>query len=89
MANDVTNNPWVLDTAATITTDKVRVEKLIWEGGGAGMAATLQHSSGVNFWSATSVAGERVTEDFDGQAGDVDGFVLATLDGGTLYVHFA
>jgi hypothetical protein len=93
MANQTTANPWRLDTPATITTDRVRVAKLRWvaEGASAGDNVVVSDSAGRVFWEAVASGANQTSESdqFHGRAGDVEGFVLTTIQAGHLYVHYA
>lgn len=88
MANDTTSNPWILGTAAVITTDlQCRIDSIEWEGAAGGDQATIEDADGRIVFDATSVAGERVER--QPRARSFTGLEVATLTGGTLYVHLA
>ena len=93
MANVLTANPWVLNTPGTITTDTIRINQLRWvaEGAAAGDNVVVSDSAGHVFWEATA-AGVNATIDtnpYEGNTGNIRGFVLTTIDAGTLYVYYA
>ncbi len=94
MANNLTGNPWILDTTgSTVSADKIRVAKIRWdaEGAAAGNNAILTNTAGRVFWaaSATGVNFDHESENFIGVAGDVQGLKVGTLDAGKLYVYLA
>ena len=82
MANVKTGNPWVLDTVETLTTDNKRLRQVHWRGGTG--SAELQDGNGVYIWG----------EDWPSNSVQfplgmaVNGLILATLGGGTLYLYF-
>jgi len=91
MANDTSRRPWALDTAAVITTDRVRVRGLRWIG-----ATTLAHvcqvedKNGERIWDsvATGANFKDETQFGEGQGADFDGFELAVISSGILYVYY-
>lgn len=91
MANDTSRRPWSLDTAAVITTDRVRVESLHWVGGTtAGHVCRIEDNNGERVWEAVATAANFDKESvFDGDAGAFDGFELAEIGSGILYVRYS
>jgi L-asparaginase/Glu-tRNA(Gln) amidotransferase subunit D len=88
MANDTTGPVWVLDTAATVSTGVIRVERIAWKN-----ATTLNHTAKV-----TDLDGKVIFEDFASGATyntsepihrEVKGFIVETLGSGKLYVSIA
>lgn len=86
MANDLSRNPWSLDTAAVITTDKVRVKSLRWytKSATAGDDISVEDAHGEKIWESVAdgsnyVEAQLIEEDFEG-------FELAVIDSGVLYV---
>lgn len=87
MANDISRNPWILDTAAIITTDKVRVKSLRWvsKTASAGDDLSIEDDDGTVVW-ATVATGANYVEAHDVDA-RLHGFELAVIDSGALYVY--
>ena len=90
MPNAYGPREWVLDTIGTITVDKVRVGRMEWIPNAADDDLLVSNSAGDKIWEVTdALAGGRAgLEVFDGgvDGHDIEGFVLTTLGGGTLYV---
>ena len=88
MANDTSRRPWALDTAAVITADRVRIKTLRWVS-----PTTVDHlcqvedSNGERIFDIeTTGANLTFTESF-GDGFDFQGFEVATIDSGILYVY--
>ena len=90
MANSIGGRIWSLDTAATLSSGPVCVGKMHWRPAAAANTLLVKDSSGSVIWAATALAA-------GGAGGDefwenpnplypYQGFVLTTIDGGTLYV---
>lgn len=91
MANAYGPLEWKLDTAATITTDKIRIKKMRLVAGAAGDDLLVSNSAGDKIWEITNAlaSGLAGAEEIDfGDSGhDTEGFVLTTLtSGAVLYV---
>lgn len=94
MANDLTKNPWVVDTAgsAAILTSWADIRSIQWIGGTtAGHAAIVQDQNGVVIWRRLAQgANQNFDSEFEGRFGRrVNGLTVPTLDSGTLYITFA
>lgn len=92
MANDIDQNPWILDTAGVITTDRVRIAKIRWIGvDAAGDDLVVQHADGTYLWTAKALAGD-ATNDIDYELPvdnfDAEGLKLTTLDSGKVEVWY-
>ena len=91
MANAYGPLAWKLDTAATITADKIRVKKMRLVPGAAGDDLLVSNSAGDKVWEITDaltggLAGAEEI-DFGDRGFDIEGFVLTTLtSGAVLYV---
>lgn len=91
MANDTSRHPWALDTAAIISTDKIRVKYLRWvsESATAGDNVTVEDNNGEVIWSAVADdANYEEAHAFGDKGQDFDGFELASIDSGILYVAY-
>jgi hypothetical protein len=91
MSNVTTANPWILDTAAVITTEPVRVRKMTYIPNAADNDLEVRHASGGVIWVTRAIAAASNNESigqetFDGPIG-CSGFNLAVIDGGKLYVY--
>ena len=94
MANDLTKNPWVVDTAgsAAILTDFAEVRSIQWIGATtAGHEAIVQDQSGQVIWRRLAQgANQNFDTEFEGRRGRlVNGLLVPTLASGTLYITFA
>jgi hypothetical protein len=89
VANDLSRRPWALDTAAVITTDKIRVNTLRWVGATtAGHTCQVEDKNGEVIWSAVATGSNYGEE--SGLLGNTnfDGFELAVIGSGILYVYY-
>ncbi len=87
MADDLTSNPWVIDTTGAKTSAEIRVARIAWKN-----ATTLSHTVLV-----VDGSGKTIFEDFaSGAVYNVSepigrvctGFSVTTLNSGKLYVYF-
>lgn len=94
MANSTAGKVWVLDTAATIWTGPVYISRMDWHPNAADNDLVVNDSLAHPIWGpvrAIATAANHETsgiETWENPAPNhpIDGFVLATIDGGTLYV---
>lgn len=86
MANDLTSNPWVLDTAGAVFSGEVRIDRVAWKN-----ASALNHTVLVQ-----DSAGKTIFEDFASGATyntseplgrTYTGVTVTTLNSGKLYLH--
>lgn len=90
MGNAYGPREWKLDTTGTITVDKVRVRKMEYIPNAANDDLLVSNSAGDVIWEVTNVlagglaGAERI--DYGDKGHEVEGFVLTTIGGGTLYV---
>jgi len=90
MSNVTTGNPWVIDTAAEITTNPVKVKRMIWSPTTGGDDLLVVDNGGNTLFKLKALAAdtnqgieyERVFES------SVNGITITTIDHGTLYIHF-
>lgn len=94
MGNDLTKNPWVLDTdgATSSWPYPVRILKMIWDQPDSSGDDILveEGSGGADIWSLKALAGGTgiyYDEEFYGVS--YSSFYLTTLDSGTLRVYIA
>lgn len=94
MANDLTKNPWIVDTAGAtpLTTDKILVRKIRWTGATtSGHTAVVKDGQARNvFESVATVTGSNTPEDvsFFGEEGNFRGLAVTTLASGKLYIYY-
>ena len=93
MANDLTANPWVVDTASAtaITADKIRVDKFRWIGGTtAGHTCIVKNSAGKTVWSSIAAGANFIDDSSNASAHlfDCKGIAVTTLASGILYIYF-
>ena len=88
MANNLTGNPWVIDTAAVITTGPVRVVSAEWQEPTAGNDLTILDNSGNTIYDDNAIAGGSGIR-LEVKIADTlfNGFNVSVIDGGTLYVY--
>ncbi len=91
MANDTSRKPWFLDTAAVITTDRIRVRALRWvDGTTAGHTCLIEDSNGEQIWQSHANGDNFIDgQDYGREGKDFQGFELSAIDSGNLYVDLA
>jgi hypothetical protein len=86
VANDISSNPWKLDTAATVYSFPVRIKSVIWANFTAtGQNLVIRDINGkdiVNMKTTTSLTSQLVTPEI----GWVRGLVVATIDAGEVTI---
>ena len=96
MANTFNDKVWILDTASTTAVllnlnHKLYVKRLFWKPAAAGQTLTIKDMAAHVRYTTTSLAATPagdINEDFSGNFLEVEGFILHTMTGGTLYVYF-
>ena len=91
MANDITGNPWKLDTAAVIRTPPVKVKAMEWTPTTDGDDLLVSDNSGSEIWSLKAIAGDASEQipyfwPLNGEGLSCNGFTVTTIDNGTLRV---
>jgi hypothetical protein len=90
MANDLTGNPWKVDTASStpIWTGKVWLEKMLWhEPSASGDHLQVTDVAGRVIWDKHALAGGSGL-DYDLKTGTIfDGIIVPILSSGTLYIY--
>jgi hypothetical protein len=90
MANDISANPWSIDTASAtaIWTGNIWIDRLVWhEPTTAGDALEVTDSNGKTIWSKYALAGGSGM-DYDLKVDSVfNGLIVPTMSSGTLYVY--
>lgn len=91
MANDFTGNPWQVDTAAVLTTERVRVRGIRWVGGTtAGHTAVIKDNKSDTVWSSVAAGANNVESDLFADRGmNFDGLNVTTIASGVLYIELA
>jgi hypothetical protein len=88
MANNLTANPKVIDTAATIHAYPLRVRKMEWFPTTTGDDLLIVDNGGNTVWSLKAIAAD--TNEGIGYHGPEDtvinGIIVSTIDNGTLYI---
>lgn len=90
MANDITGNPYILDTA----TDSVsptgafhEIYMVRWTSGSVADAISLQDAAGKVKWSATGTIANNVDYSYFQPALAMNGLKIPTLGSGKVYVY--
>lgn len=92
MANVTTSNPWILDTAEVVITDRVRILKMVFYAGTAADDLAVAHANGSSIWKVRAAAAATNYEDYAGVVFEfpepfiADGLDVVTIDGGELWV---
>ena len=99
MANDLSKNPWVVDTASAtaILTSWAAVAQIQWIGATtAGHEAIIQDQDGRVLWRRLAQGANQNFETVYAEAGqhggrgrNVNGLLVPTLGSGILYITFA
>src|SRR5687768_1517581 len=100
MANDLTGNPWIIDTASAtpVTTDTVYVDFFEWVIGTDGVADDAlvvtdnKATPDVEFAAFASGKNQTIEKNFAGSSmasKECRGLIVSTLGRGKLYVHLA
>lgn len=89
MPNNTTGNPWVLDTAAVITTNPLRIIYMEWIPNAAADDLTILDTGGNIIWDVDALTGGTAGKEIfaPSKAYVSNGFNLSVIDGGTLYVY--
>lgn len=93
MANDLTGNPWVIDTPAVLTTDLTRVRGIRWVGATtAGNGVVIKDSLGRTLWESAAAGLNNVESDHVNVIGpgwNWRGITVTDLAAGRLYLELA
>lgn len=97
MSNDVTKNPWVLDTAGAtvLTTVKLTIQAIVWVSNSvAGKDIAADDDFLLSDQNSRAVISKRAEGAGDGleisfpRGIQVDGLILTTMAGGVCYIYF-
>lgn len=93
MANDLTKNPWIIDTpaATVLSTEKmIRFESFRWEGTSivVGDQVVVQDQTGREIWRGVSDTNGEGDEFRLGQLFNVNGLIVPTLTHGVLHAYY-
>jgi hypothetical protein len=93
MANDLTKNPWLIDTpgATTLTTERLYVKGVRWVGAStAGHQAVIQDRNSRVVWESVASGADHVESDLiETPDAGWDGMKVPTLQSGKLYIELA
>ena len=84
MANNISANPWYVDTAGTIWTGKIYIKELLWNKPTAGTSLIILDQNGNTIINTVANAQDPMFT--FGTLGWVNGMVLSTLGSGTLSI---
>lgn len=88
MANDLTADPWIVDTAGAgvLSTNKIYIKSVRWVGGTtAGHTAVIHDQKSNIIWSSVASGANYVESEIIEQW--IDGLIVPTLASGTLYIQ--
>ena len=89
MANDASGNPWRLDEAGVISTERHKIVGIRWVGATtAGHVCVLKDASGKYIWESVAAGANYVEADTIHVQREYKGITLVTLESGVLYVEF-
>ena len=91
MANDLTSNPWVIDTASatSLTTQRIKVKGVRWIGATtAGHTCVIQDDDSKVKWASVAPSSNYVEADTPTNSTPWNGIKVPTLGSGTLYIEF-
>ena len=89
MANSLTGPVWTVDTAATLTTGRVKLAGVRWVGATAAQhVAVITDGAGRRVWSSEASGSSYVEADDRMASALVTGLIVTTLDSGVLELEF-
>lgn len=92
MANDLSGNPWIVDTAGVIAVDPLRVTKMRWHPNAADNDLLVSHGDGAVVWPIRAIAAASSNESVGCEEINFSppfpfrGLKVVSIDAGTLYV---
>lgn len=93
MANDLTKNPWIIDTAGAgaLTTLNAKIKGFRWvsAAAAAGHACVVQDQNSRTIWESVAAGANHVDADTFDSTDTVSGIKVPTLASGKLYIEFA
>lgn len=91
MANDLTKQPWMVDTAAgtVLTTERLKVKGVRWVGATtAGHQAVITDRNSRTVWESVAAGANHVESDLiESEDPGWDGLRVPTLGSGRLYIE--
>ena len=89
MANNLTDNPWMIDSTGVLTTDDVPIKHLRWVGATtAGHAALINDKNGREVWKSVASGANYVEDSLSENQRFFHGLTVATLASGTLELYY-
>jgi len=90
MANDITHNPWIIDTAEPVSSKRLTLAKVIWRGPTtAGHALIIHNLAGEIILSVLeATGGANVVQQYDLPDVVCAGIDIDTLGSGIAYLYF-
>ena len=88
MSNDLTGDPYIIDTAAAtvLSTNNLYIKSIRWVGGTtAGHTAIIQDQTGNVIWSSVASGANYVESEIIEQW--INGLIVPTLASGVLYIQ--
>lgn len=88
MSNDLTQDPYIIDTAAAtvLSTDNLYIKSIRWVGGTtAGHTAIIHDQKSNIIWSSVASGANYVESEIIEQW--IDGLIVPTLASGVLYIQ--
>jgi len=66
MANDTTSNPWILDTAGAVSSEKVKILRMTFYAAVAGDDLDVANGTGNSIWRIKAASAAATYEDYAG-----------------------
>lgn len=89
MSNNLTGNPYIVDTAGIISSAPVFVKRMVWqEPAAAAEDLTVKDSEGKVLWDENSHAGGTGISIEQEMEIDCNGITVETIDSGMLYIYY-
>lgn len=92
MGNDLTKNPFLVDSASStaITTNRIKIAKIRWVGGTtAGHECKVTDKNGTILFSSFAAGANNIDEaTYERTELNADGIIVPTLASGKVYIYY-
>ena len=89
MANDVTTQPWIIDSTGVLTTDDIRIKHIRWDAtaAAAGNAVILKDKNGRVVWESHATGSNYDEDSLSENQRFFPGLTVDRIDSGTVYIY--